>query len=82
MTLTTPSNTIILHFPQRMWGGWMDLEALHDSIKRGGFPAVSRKDVTNALKGITKDPRVHVNEVGCRRFHALVQPGEELQRGS
>jgi hypothetical protein len=79
MTSTTLLNTIILHFPQRMWGGWMDLEALHDSIKRGGFPAVSRKDVTNALKGLTKDPRVHVNEVGCRRFHALVQPaGEEL----
>jgi hypothetical protein len=57
----------------------MDLEALHDSIKGGGFPAVSRKDVTNALKGLTKDPRVHVNKIGCRRFHPLVQPGEELQ---
>jgi hypothetical protein len=80
MTLTTLSNTIILHFPQRMWwGGWMDLEALHDSFKRGGFPAVSRKDVTNALKGLTKDRGIHVNKVGCRRFHALVQPGEELQ---
>ncbi len=59
MALTTELNTIILHFPQRMWGGWMDLEVLHDSIKRGGFPEVARKDVTNALKGLTKDPRVH-----------------------
>jgi hypothetical protein len=56
MTLTTELNTIILHFPQWMWGGWMDLEVLHDSIKRGGFPEVARKDVTNALKGLTKDP--------------------------
>jgi hypothetical protein len=57
----------------------MDLEALHDSIKQGGFPAVSRKDVTNALKGLTKDTWVHVNKISCRRFYALVQPGKELQ---
>jgi hypothetical protein len=58
MTLTTKLNTIILHFPQQMWGRWMDLEALHESIKWGGFPFVSRKDVSDALKGLTKDARV------------------------
>jgi hypothetical protein len=66
MTLTTELNTIILHFPQRMWGGWMDLKVLHDSIKRGGFPEVARKDVANALKGLTKDPRVHTDKIGNR----------------
>jgi hypothetical protein len=40
----------------------------------GGFPEVARKDVTNALlKGLTKDPRVHTNKIGCRAFYALVQ---------
>jgi hypothetical protein len=60
-----------------MWGGWMDPEVLHDSIKRGGFPEVAQKDVTNALKGLTKDPRVHSNKIGKRAFYALVQPGDE-----
>jgi hypothetical protein len=58
MTLTTELNAIILHFPHRMWGGWMDLEVLHESIKRGDFPFVSRKDVSDALKGLSKVARV------------------------
>jgi hypothetical protein len=41
MALTGELTTIILHFPQRMWGGWMDLEVMHDHIKQGGFPFIT-----------------------------------------
>jgi hypothetical protein len=79
MTLTIQPSTIILHFPQQLRGGWMDLEVSCDSIKRGGFPEVARKDATNALKGLTKDPRVHTNKTGNLMFHPLAQPGDESQ---
>jgi hypothetical protein len=68
MALTGELTTIILHFPQRMWGGWMDLKVMHASIKWGGFPFMTWKDVGSALKGLTKDPRVHNNKIGNVSF--------------
>jgi hypothetical protein len=41
---------------------------------------VTRKDVSNALKALINDLRVHAtNQIGNRAFYALVQPGDEPQ---
>jgi hypothetical protein len=73
MALTGVLTTIILHFPQRMWGLWMDVDVMHESVQRGGFPWVSRKDAGNALKGLAHDPRVRTDKSGNRTVSCIAQ---------
>jgi hypothetical protein len=75
MTLTIQLSTIILHFPQRLRGGWMDLKVPHDSIKRGGFPEVAWTDATNARRVSPKIPGFTSTKPAIARFahwHNLV----------
>ena len=52
MDLRTAVKTLILNLPERLQVFWLDLALLHKAVKRGGFPAIKKEDITSSLKSL------------------------------
>jgi hypothetical protein len=75
MDFKTALNTLIVHLPDRLQVNWLDLDLLHDVVKRGGFPRIKKEDIIYPLQTLLQmHPLVWEDHWYGHRYYCIQEP--------